>query len=1109
MVGVLNSATTGIQNSTRTIGLQVAHNTTYIASEMAVEISPISDFVTISPLQGTVAANTSLALDASFQSLQIPPGTHTATLTTTHDATHAQAEPIITHATLDVLNDPALIALTSPESETSILQGGSITLSATASDPQGMAKVEFYSGTTKIGEQLAFSPNTTYYSHYWYQPPAGEHTLTAHAIDAFGSITISEPVTFTVHADANSNGIPDWWELLHFGNLDQTADGDFDGDGLSNIWEFNNQHHGFDPTDPSDAIRDTSQNGLPDWWEITHFGAVGGIDASADPDSDGLTNLQEFQLGTNPHNWDTDGDLLPDGWEVQYGLNPLDATGLNGADGDPDGDGLNNFKEMVYGTNPMLADSDGDGVNDGDEINQGSDPNDASDGGQPPSQDEIQPVKIIVGDPSGSQSERWKVEVRDASTQQLLFSHASREYGALSDESDSVFLLRKGKSYTFDLRWIGTDPEVLEWDPDGDFYPDYDWALEISYKDDGDNWVDVTSEDNDRYIVLDPWDPQEQTLAEDNVKLLVNRNELEYPWEGHPERTEQYEQQIATKQVVLLSIEVKVPKIKWANDQNEVQEDEFISDAVIQDKGAFVLLNNDDDNYSGTPDMNDVGEGSELIAIEGPNGELAETDLLPIIIKPIPLENANPKFILDIPAGIRVWREANRSDRVSGKNDAGEGAPTEIDATEESILFIEGIEVGEFELKLDIIIGQQSFEHTYIKKVTVFDIQGPTSVPALGTYEYRIQGASGEWKNPHRGTLHTAEHGVEEKREIEWHHDPGWSGRTGAVVFAPIDGLEWGREVDIVELKLAANPGIGENEVRARNPDTGWEVVGIDWDGSSPGNTEPAVIRSGIGNPHAYRGWVQVQSLKGPMRAGIDHRGVDRLKYGFVQRAKWETKRALYPNNVQRISSLEGMGWHLDRFLEPDNKPWIEDETYQLANSNLTNRRSYYQNNYNTELTNGQLVFHYEFRRGSSFSNSGVREGIMISDQYQRNGAKPTSFKVEGRFDLHISVRTDSSDENADERYYSIANQNNPWRFTAYGLITNNHVIPPSISIDSRPPGQLWGAYSSSVFLVAIQDGGTNSGLRLIKDFNEDHFIAQEYPFLLDGEAEHEQWNDQ
>ncbi|OGR30965.1 MAG: hypothetical protein A2005_01195, partial [Desulfuromonadales bacterium GWC2_61_20] len=58
---------------------------------------------------------------------------------------------------------------------------------------------------------------------------------------------------------------------------------------------------------------------------------------------------------------DTDSDGLPDNWEVANNLDPNSATGINGAAGDPDGDGLTNLDEMTMGTNPRNADTDGDG----------------------------------------------------------------------------------------------------------------------------------------------------------------------------------------------------------------------------------------------------------------------------------------------------------------------------------------------------------------------------------------------------------------------------------------------------------------------------------------------------------------------------------------------------------------------------------------------------------------------------------------------------------------------------------------------------------------------------------------------------------------------------
>ncbi len=72
---------------------------------------------------------------------------------------------------------------------------------------------------------------------------------------------------------------------------------------------------------------------------------------------------------------DTDGDELPDAWELIYDLDP-DDNGLNpnnngvpgdpdmGADGDPDMDMLTNEQEFALGTFPNNPDTDMDGLND-------------------------------------------------------------------------------------------------------------------------------------------------------------------------------------------------------------------------------------------------------------------------------------------------------------------------------------------------------------------------------------------------------------------------------------------------------------------------------------------------------------------------------------------------------------------------------------------------------------------------------------------------------------------------------------------------------------------------------------------------------------------------
>ena len=99
--------------------------------------------------------------------------------------------------------------------------------------------------------------------------------------------------------------------------------------------------------------QDADEDGLPDDWE----NAVGldpenPLDALADSDGDGLTNLQEFEAGSNPFAADSDQDGIGDQEETEVGQ-----------------DG--------FATAAALADTDGDGIFDGVEIQVGTDPTDA------------------------------------------------------------------------------------------------------------------------------------------------------------------------------------------------------------------------------------------------------------------------------------------------------------------------------------------------------------------------------------------------------------------------------------------------------------------------------------------------------------------------------------------------------------------------------------------------------------------------------------------------------------------------------------------------------------------------------------------------------------
>ena len=118
------------------------------------------------------------------------------------------------------------------------------------------------------------------------------------------------------------------------------------------------------------GLVDRDNDGLPTWFEKQYPGILNpddATDAAKDFDNDGLTNLQEFQLGTAVDKADTDGDGLKDGAEVNHlpaPTNPLVA--------DTDQDGIPDGAETT--TDPTVADSDGDGFPDGQELLHGSNP---------------------------------------------------------------------------------------------------------------------------------------------------------------------------------------------------------------------------------------------------------------------------------------------------------------------------------------------------------------------------------------------------------------------------------------------------------------------------------------------------------------------------------------------------------------------------------------------------------------------------------------------------------------------------------------------------------------------------------------------------------------
>jgi hypothetical protein len=225
--------------------------------------------------------------------------------------------------------------------------------------------------------------------------------------------------------------------------------------------------------------------------------------ATSDSDDDELPDIDEQSLGTIIDNPDSDGDLIPDGWEQNHGLNPL-----NPADAslDPDTDGLTNVNEYRYNTHPGIANTDGDSKNDGPEVAQGSNPTDPSDGGNPIPAAERVSILLGIGDQSGSESEDYVLHCYhiDSETGQenRIYTLRSGGFGQYQEETQSFF--RKGETYTFQIDWQSSSFNVKAATPGNPAEgPDYDYTFKVqSQGDHGGTLVDSWNKSSATFPVL-------------------------------------------------------------------------------------------------------------------------------------------------------------------------------------------------------------------------------------------------------------------------------------------------------------------------------------------------------------------------------------------------------------------------------------------------------------------------------------------------------------------------------------------------------------------------------------------------------------------------------
>jgi hypothetical protein len=196
------------------------------------------------------------------------------------------------------------------------------------------------------------------------------------------------PVRFTVYEvidavaryvpvgqDTVGDGIPDWWRLRYYGNLNETADSDADGDGLTLAEEY------FFDTNPliseiyvyaelseptgfvkrsvvvsnlmsvtSQALGSETQGCAFVCWEVGGVRQADSLGMSMSLFAMQITNHTVAVARYLSVSQDTVGDGIPDWWRLRY-YGDLNAV----TNSDADGDGLTLAEEYRYDFNPVIS----------------------------------------------------------------------------------------------------------------------------------------------------------------------------------------------------------------------------------------------------------------------------------------------------------------------------------------------------------------------------------------------------------------------------------------------------------------------------------------------------------------------------------------------------------------------------------------------------------------------------------------------------------------------------------------------------------------------------------------------------------------------------------
>jgi hypothetical protein len=391
-----------------------------------------------------------------------------------------------------------------------------------------------------------------------------------------------------------------------------------------------------------------------------------------------------------------------------------------------------------------------------------------------------------------------------------------------------------------------------------------------------DNLMDYTSDKNATALLKYQWDEvHDRDLG---VNLGVDAGEGESGWSPS-------------------AIVLDLPFIQ----NNIVNGNNVLSSADKLAVGAFIPINDDDDNDNGFSD-NDISKDPGAIP--------GENDLYPIIVRGIEKEVGYFTFNISN-TNIVIWADNNRSAPVNAPINA---------LTTDQTFYVEGRTLGTTEIEL-FWSRKNNGTLTPLRdraRINTFQITGPLSVPNYSIYDYdlKIQPSGGTFSciagnDPNYAIISTPT-----SMKIRWGIGPNF----GIIQYAANPNFIWQFSINIVEVKIELVPGKTDYIRKgsgAANP-TYMRGGGIP---IGPSNQRCFMISSGAPTyppgPNILAGQENIQAaiiaeakitLNGP-----SGRGQSQIEVGFIQNISFPRMEVSYVNTPASIhANIESPNFIID-----------------------------------------------------------------------------------------------------------------------------------------------------------------------------------------------------